>query len=596
MAYTPFTIKNLSDTYPADIRSITYVDQSGIVHHSDFSNFGGAFAGDTNNLNGSTVRTHDKTYVTGSPLQKTFDTDTTAVDNRVANYSGTLLIVSDAMPLVKAGWLSNSSDTKYNGLHIVSISGTTSTWLTMSGTPSGTPTIGGTVTFSTTTNEINLQSPSTTTGIGPGWTITGNGYTSPGTVISVKDSNTIIVNTLPINAQQGNPLIFTSSTNFLTLNNTNDIEVDWAASGNGYDGSQYILSKNGDTVIMSAPPNGNPSSGGTITFSSVRIPIYTIGTSSSVAFSIDYTNSTSVLGTYASQVTINAIQNGPVVLLVNNFVGINATPVSNVYTPTTPGGGGGGRGGGGGYSGGGSTTSGNGVGAATPHGADGGMNGGGGATSASGGPAGQGGGECFLPDAKITMANGSIKDFRDLKVGDIVVGAFGELNPVLALYYSKMGNIPMYKINNDHDCTDDEVFVTTDKKFYCIDPTPGTTGVLAGWKEAYEMDLGNGMSDVWVSPWAVGQVDIELNKATPGIEIQTINGGRKLETFEPYYLPPETHLYNCVVGGSHTIMINGYAHTAWVRDDDFDYTAWKPIDIKLTIDDYRNPKKSRIGN
>ena len=210
-----------------------------------------------------------------------------------------------------------------------------------------------------------------------------------------------------------------------------------------------------------------------------------------------------------------------------------------------------------------------------------------------GGDGGDGGG-CFLPDAIISMADGSNKKLIDLRAGDLVLGAFGEINPVLAIYYDKMGNVPMYKVNGEHDCTDDEVFVTTNKQFYCIDPDPRTSGTIAGWKESYEMDLGDGNTDVWTSPWSVGLVKLELQKAKLGIELQTVNGGKKLETFEPYYLPTETKLYNCVVGGSHTIMINGYAHTAWVREDDFDYTIWEPIDIKLTAEDYRNPKKHSI--
>jgi hypothetical protein len=41
----------------------------------------------------------------------------------------------------------------------------------------------------------------------------------------------------------------------------------------------------------------------------------------------------------------------------------------------------------------------------------------------------------------------------------------------------------------------------------------------------------------------------------------------------PYSLPPETQLYNLVVGGSHTYHVEGYAVTGWPREDDFDYDA-----------------------
>ena len=57
-------------------------------------------------------------------------------------------------------------------------------------------------------------------------------------------------------------------------------------------------------------------------------------------------------------------------------------------------------------------------------------------------------------------------------------------------------------------------------------------------------------------------------------------------------MPPETKLYNFVVGGSHTYFVNGYAVTGWPREDDFDYDKWESKGIQLTLDDYRiNTKK-----
>jgi hypothetical protein len=59
-----------------------------------------------------------------------------------------------------------------------------------------------------------------------------------------------------------------------------------------------------------------------------------------------------------------------------------------------------------------------------------------------------------------------------------------------------------------------------------------------------------------------------------GQPLKTIEGSRVVNTLEAYNLPPETPLYNLVVGGSHTYHVNGYAVTGWPREDDFDYDAW----------------------
>jgi hypothetical protein len=181
------------------------------------------------------------------------------------------------------------------------------------------------------------------------------------------------------------------------------------------------------------------------------------------------------------------------------------------------------------------------------------------------------------------MANGTYKNFEDLQVGDLVLGAFGEVNKVLALTVGLLGGAPMYKINGEHDTTDDELFVGTDKNFYGIDPTE----LEKVWGHAFDVTVEDGLTETWIT---IGLKNPNLRKATLGTEIQTINGGKLLETVEPYDLPLDTKVYNCVISGSHTLLINGYAHCAWLREDDFDYDKWEPTGIELTVEDYRNPK------
>ena len=191
--------------------------------------------------------------------------------------------------------------------------------------------------------------------------------------------------------------------------------------------------------------------------------------------------------------------------------------------------------------------------------------------------------KCFLGSATIAMADGTYKNFEDLQVGDLVLGAFGEVNKVLALTVGLLGGAPMYKINGEHDTTDDELFVGTDKNFYGIDPTE----LEKVWGHAFDVTVEDGLTETWIT---IGLKNPDLRKAILGTEIQTINGGKLLETVEPYDLPLDTKVYNCVISGSHTLLINGYAHCAWLREDDFDYNNWEPTGIELTVEDYRNPK------
>jgi hypothetical protein len=67
-----------------------------------------------------------------------------------------------------------------------------------------------------------------------------------------------------------------------------------------------------------------------------------------------------------------------------------------------------------------------------------------------------------------------------------------------------------------------------------------------------------------------------IETLTTGQKLKTIEGSRMVETLEIYDMPPETQLYNLVIGGSHTYFVDGYAVTGWPREDDFDYDAWIP--------------------
>lgn len=175
---------------------------------------------------------------------------------------------------------------------------------------------------------------------------------------------------------------------------------------------------------------------------------------------------------------------------------------------------------------------------------------------------------CFLAGSYVHMADGSTKVIEDVVVGDLVIGAFGEHNPVLALHRPLLGSATMCKINDEHSTTSHHPHISIDRRFYCMDPEVvrtatygrGHTVIDADGKEVEMMLHG-------LRPERILQMET-------GLSLKTIEGERLVRSLETYTLPPETQLYNLVVGGSHTYHVDGYAVTGWPREDDFDYDTW----------------------
>jgi hypothetical protein len=177
---------------------------------------------------------------------------------------------------------------------------------------------------------------------------------------------------------------------------------------------------------------------------------------------------------------------------------------------------------------------------------------------------------CFLAGSLVTMADGSEKVIEDVQIGDMLLGAFGEHNEVLALHRPLLGNTLMCKINGEHSTTNHHPHVAIDKKFYSNDPvavdekTYGREHEVIGAGGVKEMRMLHGLKK--------GRVEqLEL-----GVILKVVSGDRVVDSLETYSMPPETQLYNLVMGGSHTYHVDGYAVTGWPREDDFNYDSWTP--------------------
>ncbi len=177
---------------------------------------------------------------------------------------------------------------------------------------------------------------------------------------------------------------------------------------------------------------------------------------------------------------------------------------------------------------------------------------------------------CFLKDAPVTMANGSTKLIQDVVVGDIVLGAFGEHNPVLALHRPLLGAGHIVNINNEHKTTSHHPHVSSDRRFYCVD-----TEIInkLTYNKTHTIILGDGTTEKRIMK---GLSQGRIHRLTEGIVLQTTTGPKPVESIEAIKMSPLTQVYHLVVGGSHTFNVEGYAVVGWADETDFDYDAWVP--------------------
>jgi hypothetical protein len=178
---------------------------------------------------------------------------------------------------------------------------------------------------------------------------------------------------------------------------------------------------------------------------------------------------------------------------------------------------------------------------------------------------------CFLAGSLVRMADGSDKPIEEVRVGDGVRGAFGEINYVLGLHRPTLGSHRMLRINGEHSTTAHHPHVSVDRKFYCGDPETVKT---ATYGKAHPVILCDGTTEL---QFLHGLAPSRILPLAAGIELKTVEGSRIVTAFETYEMPPETQLYNLVVSNSHTYHVDGYAVTGWPREDDFDYDRWMPL-------------------
>lgn len=177
---------------------------------------------------------------------------------------------------------------------------------------------------------------------------------------------------------------------------------------------------------------------------------------------------------------------------------------------------------------------------------------------------------CFLAGSLVTLAGGTSVPIEDVKVGDQVLGAFGEINTVIALHRPILGQANMIRINSEHSSTAHHPHIGTNREFYCEDIAALELGTYG---KEHEVINAAGLPE---KRMLHGLNPGRTQKYVLGSSLKTVEGSRILETLEPLDMPADTQLYNLVVSGSHTYHVDGYAVTGWPREDDFDYDTWMP--------------------
>jgi hypothetical protein len=179
---------------------------------------------------------------------------------------------------------------------------------------------------------------------------------------------------------------------------------------------------------------------------------------------------------------------------------------------------------------------------------------------------------CFLEGSLVAMSDGSFKPIESVEIGDLLLGAFGEVNPVLALHRPILGGGYVVNVNNEHKTTAHHPHVTPDKKFACVEPT--ILKNMTYGKEHTVIVNKEGKKEKRVME---GLLERRITKLEIGSDLQTLTGSKKVTTLENVKMSPLTQVYHLVMGGSHTFIVDGYAVSGWCREDDFNYDTWTTL-------------------
>lgn len=175
----------------------------------------------------------------------------------------------------------------------------------------------------------------------------------------------------------------------------------------------------------------------------------------------------------------------------------------------------------------------------------------------------------FVAGSKVIMADRSEKVIEDVRVGEYVLGAFGQMNQVQAIHKCMAGDRFFTRINNELTTPINTAFVGNDKKlrFRC------SKTASDGYGRFEKVIDSTGTTQLKHN---YGVEKMYMHALIPSDELKTLEGSKKVEHIEELKINPSTILYSLAISQDHTHYVDSYAVGGWPNSYDFDYDAWMP--------------------
>jgi hypothetical protein len=158
---------------------------------------------------------------------------------------------------------------------------------------------------------------------------------------------------------------------------------------------------------------------------------------------------------------------------------------------------------------------------------------------------------CFTGGTHILTADGSEQPIKQVRVGDLVLGANGRVNRVIRLVRPLLGERLLYELNGG------EPFVTAEHPFRSED----------GWKSINPLAMAAENRYLKVGQLRVGDrllvckgclVPTAAASPGPGDCLELIVGSVELLALRGHHADPSTPLFNLLLNGDHSYMADGF--------------------------------------
>lgn len=172
---------------------------------------------------------------------------------------------------------------------------------------------------------------------------------------------------------------------------------------------------------------------------------------------------------------------------------------------------------------------------------------------------------CFAKDCVVKMFDGSEKLIQDVKIGEFVLGAYGDKNEVLYLDRPLRGNRIIWDIEGLFT-TDEHPILNENRNGFYIPSFPSWYNDKQQFHTVINKD---GVEDK-VFLESIDELVTKVEQLEIGSKVASLENGKVITRINATNKKDEL-LYNLVLGGSHTYCVNGIFVSGFCNDKDFDY-------------------------